>query len=73
MQPDYIKRVKQFPNFMNNYSHDLYKAIQNAETDLVEYQLLTGNHRKPIPQQKVQTITISQDGTIRRNSILNDF
>jgi len=58
---------------MNNYSHDLYKAIQNAETDLVEYQILKGNHRKPMPHQTIQKITISQDGVIRRNSLLNDF
>ena len=69
----YIKRVKQFPNFMNNYSNDLYKAILNAETDLVEYQLLTGNHRKPTQHQTIQKITISQDGAIRRHSLLNDF
>ena len=69
----YIKRVKQFPNFMNNYSNDLYKAILNAETDLVEYQILEGNHRKANPHQTIQKITISQDGVIRRNSLLNDF
>jgi len=58
---------------MNNYSSDIYKAILNAETDLVEYQILKGNHRKPIAHQTIQKITISQDGAIRRNSILNDF
>ena len=58
---------------MNNYSNDLYKAILNAETDLVEYQLLKGNHRKPNLHQTIQKITISQDGVIRRNSLLNDF
>ena len=58
---------------MNNYSNDLYKAILNAETDLVEYQILQGNHRKPTQHQTIQKITISQDGVIRRNSLLNDF
>ena len=58
---------------MNNYSNDLYKAILNAETDLVEYQILQGNHRKPTQHQTIQKITISQDGVIRRHSLLNDF
>ena len=58
---------------MNNYSSDIYKAILNAETDLVEYQILKGNHRKPTQHQTIQKITISQDGVIRRNSLLNDF
>ena len=58
---------------MNNYSNDLYKAILNAETDLKEYLILDGNHRRAMPQQKITKITISQDGVIRRNSLLNDF
>ena len=59
---------------MNNYSNDLYKAILNAETDLKEYLILDGNHRRAVmPQQKITKITISQDGVIRRNSLLNDF
>ena len=58
---------------MNNYSHELYKAIQNAETDLKEYLILDGNHRRPTQHQTIQKITISQDGAIRRHSLLNDF
>jgi len=59
---------------MNNYSSDLYRAIQNAETDLTEYLILDGNHRKAkMPRQTIQRVTISQNGTIRRNSLLNDF
>ena len=47
---------------MNDYSHDLYKALLESETDLKEYFL--GKNPKKTNYYKT---------TIRRKSLLNDF